>query len=75
MSSNNDFGFYVDEETTETPKKQTSINRAKKEIWQRLQSLVGDPEFWESTIIDCDWDQTAFDKALNSVYWQLEKKL
>lgn len=55
--------------------KQTSINKAKKQIWLHLQALVGDPEFWESTIIDDDWNQTAFDKALTSVFWQLEKKL
>jgi len=55
--------------------RQTSINKAKKLIWVHLQALVGDPEFWESTIIDENWSQTAFDKALTSVYWQLEKKV
>jgi len=55
--------------------KQKSINKAKKDIWLNLQALVGDPEFWESTIIDDDWNQIAFDKALTSIFWQIEKKL
>ena len=52
-----------------------SVNQAKKEIWQRLQSLVGDPDFWDSTIEDMDFNEVSFEKALNSIYWQLEKKL
>jgi len=52
-----------------------NINEAKKLIWNDLQALVGDPEFWESTIEDGDWDITAFSKALDSVYNQLEKKV
>jgi len=55
--------------------RQTSINKAKKLIWQDLQGLVGDLDFWVQTIDDGDWSPEAFGKALVSVYWQLEKKV
>ena len=55
--------------------RQTSINKAKKEIWINLQALVGDPDYWETTIEDDNWSPKAFEKALDSVFWQLEKRL
>jgi len=55
--------------------RQTSINKAKKEIWINLQALVGDPDYWETTILDDNWNEAAFDKALTSIFWQIEKKL
>jgi len=55
--------------------KQKSINKAKKEIWINLQALVGDPDYWDTTILDDNWNETAFDKALTSIFWQIEKKL
>jgi len=54
---------------------QKSINKAKKLIWSDLQSLVGDPEFWESTIELDNWDETVFEKALSDIFDQLEKKV
>ena len=51
-----------------------SINEAKKEIWSSLQCLVGDTDYWESTIEDMDFNQISFEKALTSIFWQLEKK-
>jgi len=55
--------------------RQTSINKAKKEIWEDLQAFVGDIERWEQTIEDGNWSPTAFKKALNSIYNQIERKL
>jgi len=55
--------------------RQTSINKAKKHIWQDLQGLVGDLDFWEQTIEDDNWSPKAFEKALDSVFDQLEKKV
>ena len=52
-----------------------SVNEAKKEIWLRLQAYVGDPDIWESEIIDYDWNPKAFDKALTSIFNQIERKL
>jgi len=52
-----------------------SVNQAKKEIWLDLQAHVGDPERWESSIEDGNWNPEAFDKALTSIFWQLEKKV
>ena len=52
-----------------------SVNEAKKGIWLHLQALVGDDEFWESTIIDEDWNTTAFEKARWAIFDQLERKL
>ena len=55
--------------------KEKSINKAKKEIWTNLQALVGDPDYWETTIEEDNWSPTAFDKALTSVFNQIERKL
>jgi len=55
--------------------KEKSINKAKKEIWLNLQALVGDPDYWESTIDDMDFNKISFEKALNSIWWQLEGKV
>jgi hypothetical protein len=55
--------------------RQTSINKAKKEIWRDLQGLVGDLDFWEQTIEDDNWSHKTFEKALDSVFSQLERKL
>jgi len=55
--------------------KQTSITKAKKDIWLRLQAYVGDDDLWESEIIDENWNPTAFEKARHSIFEQLERKL
>jgi len=55
--------------------KQISINKAKNEIWRNLQALVGDLDYWEQTIELDNWSPKAFEKALDSVYNQLEKKV
>jgi len=55
--------------------RQTSINKAKKEIWLRLQAYTTDESMWESEIEDNNWSWVAFDKALTSVFNQIERKL
>jgi len=55
--------------------RQTSINKAKKEIWTSLRGLVGDPDYWEPTIEEDNWSSKAFEKALDSVYNQISRKL
>jgi len=55
--------------------RQTSINKAKKEIWIGLQDVIGDTDYWEPTIEEGNWSPTAFDKALTSVFNQIERKL
>jgi len=55
--------------------RQTSINKAKKEIWLRLQAYTADMELWESDIIEDNWSPIAFDKALTSIFNQIERKL
>jgi len=55
--------------------RRTSVNEAKKEIWLRLQAYVGDPGMWESEITEENWKPAAFEKALTSIFYQLEKKL
>jgi len=55
--------------------KRSSVNAAKKEIWLRLQAYVGDPEIWETEITEENWKPAAFEKALTSIFNQLEKKL
>ena len=52
-----------------------SINEAKKEIWLNLQALVGDSDYWESTIEDMKFNEVSFKKALESIFWQMEKKI
>jgi len=55
--------------------KKTSIREAKKLIWLRLQAYTADDSMWESEIEDDNWSPTAFDKALTSIFNQLERKL
>jgi len=55
--------------------KEKSINKAKKEIWLNLQALVGDDDFWVTTIDDLNFNEISFKKALNSIWWQLEGKV
>jgi len=55
--------------------RQTSINKAKKEIWLRLRAYTADMELWESDIIADNWSSKAFEKALDSIFNQISRKL
>jgi len=55
--------------------RQTSINKAKKLIWSDLRALVGDLDYWEQTIEIEEWSPKAFEKALDSVFNQISRRL
>ena len=50
-----------------------SVNKAKKEIWLRLQAYVGDDDLWESMVTDDNFHPVAIEKARWSIFDQLEK--
>jgi len=54
---------------------QKSINKAKKEIWLSLQASTQDDELWDTDIEIDNWNRKVFKKALDSIFWQIERKL
>ena len=55
--------------------KEKSINKAKKDIWLSLQAYTQDMDLWDTDIELDNWDEKVFKKALDSIFWQIEKKL
>jgi len=55
--------------------KEKSINKAKKDIWLSLQAYTQDDEIWETDIELSNFDKKVFKKALDTIFWQIERKL